>query len=63
MLVDTYSRNMLVKIDVKGKTMKAVGYYELPGNFYMSICASDDYVYAMYSGRDCAIEKYKMDEK
>lgn len=63
MLVDTYSRNMLVKIDVKGKTMKAVGYYELPGNFYMSICASDDYVYAMYSGRDCAIEKYKMNEK
>ena len=40
--------------------MKLAGYSELPGNVYRSICVSDEFLFAAYNGRDCAIEKYKL---
>ena len=59
---DPYRCNMLFKIDVGGEKMRIAGYYELPGNVYRSICVSDEYLFAAYHGRDCAIEKYKLNE-
>ena len=61
-LEEPYSCNLLLKIDVGGKNMQLAGYYELPGNVYRSICVSNEYLFAAYHGRDCAIEKYKLNE-
>ena len=59
-LGEPYRCNLLLKIDVGGEKMKLAGYYELPGNVYRSICISDEFLFAAYNGRDCAIEKYKL---
>lgn len=61
-LGNPYCCNMLLKIELGGKEMQLAGYYELPGNVYRSICVSDEYLFAAYHGRDCAIEKYKLNE-
>ena len=57
---NNYRCNTLLKVDVSNEDMKPVGYYELPGRFYTAICVSDNYLYAIYSDKDCAIEKYKL---
>lgn len=57
-----YRCNMLLKIDVGGNEMRLVGYYELPGNVYRSICVSDEHLFVAFQGRDCAIEKYRLND-
>ena len=57
-----YLCNMLLKIDVGGNEMRLVGYYELPGNVYRSICVSDEHLFVAFQGRDCAIEKYRLND-
>lgn len=59
-LGENFRCNMLLRIDVSGREMKLVGYYELPGKYYSTICVSDEYLFAAYHGHDCAIEKYKL---
>lgn len=61
-LGEPYRCNLLLKIDVDGNKMQLAGYYELPGNVYRSICVSDEHLFAAYNGRDCAIEKYKLND-
>lgn len=61
-LGEPYRCNILLKVDVGSKKMQLVGYFELPGNVYRSICVSDEFLFAAYYGRDCAIEKYKLND-
>lgn len=61
-LGNPYYRNLILKIDVSSEKMQLAGYYELPGDVYRSICVSGEYLFAAYYGRDCAIEKYKLNE-